>query len=71
MPSPAPEGLDRRLEPLPYEKPDGAACFIAETELLDPKSPDAMLEGMTRRTLFDSLRGPFKRLRRRGKKLPV
>ncbi|WP_338502727.1 phospholipase D-like domain-containing protein [Sphingomonas kaistensis] len=62
---------DRRLEPLPYEKPDDTACFIAETELLDPKSPDAMFEGMTRRTLFDPLRGPFKRLRRRGKKLPV
>ena len=62
---------DRRLEPLPYEKPEGAACFIAETELLDPKSPDAMFESMTRRTLFDPLRGPFKRLRRRGRKLPV
>ncbi|NJC04449.1 phosphatidylserine/phosphatidylglycerophosphate/cardiolipin synthase-like enzyme [Sphingomonas kaistensis] len=62
---------DRRLEPLPYEKPEGAACFIAETELLDPKSPDAMFEGMTRRTLFDPLRGRFKALRRRGKKLPV
>ena len=55
----------------PYEKPEGAACFIADTELLDPKSPDAMFEGMTRRSLFDPLRGRFKRLRRRGKKLPV
>lgn len=62
---------ERRLEPLPYEKPEGAACFIADTELLDPKSPDAMFEGMTRRSLFDPLRGRFKALRKRGKKRPV
>ena len=61
----------RRLEPLPYEKPTGAARFIAETELLDPKSPDAMFEAMTRRTLFDPLRGRLKALRRRRRKLPV
>jgi phosphatidylserine/phosphatidylglycerophosphate/cardiolipin synthase-like enzyme len=64
------EGV-RRLEPLPYEKPTGASKFIAETELLDPKSPDAMFEGMTRRTLFEPLRGRLRGLRRRGRKLPV
>jgi phosphatidylserine/phosphatidylglycerophosphate/cardiolipin synthase-like enzyme len=64
------EGV-RRLEPLPYEKPTGASRFIAETELLDPKSPDAMFEGVTKRTLFEPLRGRFKALRRRGRKLPV
>jgi phosphatidylserine/phosphatidylglycerophosphate/cardiolipin synthase-like enzyme len=64
------EGV-RRLEPLPYEKPTGASKFIAETELLDPKSPDAMFEGMTRRTLFEPLRGRLRALRRRGRKLPV
>jgi phosphatidylserine/phosphatidylglycerophosphate/cardiolipin synthase-like enzyme len=61
----------RRLEPLPYERPTGTSKFIAETELLDPKSPDAMFEAMTRRTLFDPLRGRFAALRRRGRKLPV
>lgn len=64
------EGV-RRLEPLPYEKPTGASKFIAETELLDPKSPDAMFEGMTRRTLFEPLRGRLKALARRGRKLPA
>jgi phosphatidylserine/phosphatidylglycerophosphate/cardiolipin synthase-like enzyme len=64
------EGV-RRLELLPYEKPTGAAKFIAETELLDPRSPDAMFEAMTERTLFRPLRGRFKSLRRRGRRLPV
>jgi phosphatidylserine/phosphatidylglycerophosphate/cardiolipin synthase-like enzyme len=61
----------RHLEPLPYEKPTGISKVIAETELLDPKSPDAMFEAMTRRTLFDPLRGRFAALRRRGRRLPV
>ena len=53
----------RRLEPLPIDDPTGLSRAIAETELLDPKSPDAMFEGMTRRTLFGPLRG---RIGRRG-----
>jgi phosphatidylserine/phosphatidylglycerophosphate/cardiolipin synthase-like enzyme len=60
----------RRLEPLPFAQPTGIAKAIAETELLDPKSPDAMFEGMTERTLFRPLRGRLKSLRRRGRKLP-
>ena len=53
----------RRLEPLPIEEPTGTSRFIAETELLDPKSPDAMFEGMTRRTLFAPLRSRIGRWR--------
>jgi phosphatidylserine/phosphatidylglycerophosphate/cardiolipin synthase-like enzyme len=60
----------RRLQPLAFEQPKGVAKAIAETELLDPKSPDAMFEGMTRRTLFTPLRGRLKALRRRGRLLP-
>lgn len=52
----------KTLALLPIEKPTDAAKFIAETELLDPKSPDAMFEQMTRRSLFDPLR---RRLRTR------
>ena len=61
----------RRLELLPITEPTETERFIAETELLDPKSPDAMFEGMTKRTLFTPLRGRLKALRRRGKRLPV
>jgi phosphatidylserine/phosphatidylglycerophosphate/cardiolipin synthase-like enzyme len=61
----------RRLEPLAFEQPTGIAKAIAETELLDPKSPDAMFEGMTERTLFRPLRGRLKALRRRGKAVPL
>jgi phosphatidylserine/phosphatidylglycerophosphate/cardiolipin synthase-like enzyme len=56
----------RRLEPLPIEQPEGVAAAIADTELLDPKSPDAMFEAMTERSLFDPLRGRLRALRRRG-----
>nr|WP_294171232.1 phospholipase D-like domain-containing protein [uncultured Sphingomonas sp.] len=52
----------RTLAPLPVEEPGETAKFIADTELLDPKSPDAMFEEMTRRSLFD----PFRRRRRRS-----
>ncbi|GAA4000949.1 phospholipase D-like domain-containing protein [Sphingomonas humi] len=61
----------RRLEPLAFEQPTGVAKAIAERELLDPKSPDAMFESMTERTLFKPLRGRLKALRRRGHKLPA
>jgi phosphatidylserine/phosphatidylglycerophosphate/cardiolipin synthase-like enzyme len=60
----------RRLEPLSFEQPTGIAKAIAETELLDPRSPDAMFEGMTERTLFRPLRGRLNALRRRGQTLP-
>jgi phosphatidylserine/phosphatidylglycerophosphate/cardiolipin synthase-like enzyme len=60
----------RRLEPLSFEQPTGIAKAIAETELLDPRSPDAMFEGMTERTLFQPLRGRLKALRRRGHTVP-
>ena len=61
----------RRLEPLPFEKPEGVAKTIAETELLDPKSPDAMFERMTERSLFRPFRGRLKALRHRGKQVPA
>ena len=53
----------RQLAMLPIEKPSDTARFIAETELLDPKSPDAMFEQMTRKSLFDPLRARFRRRR--------
>ena len=59
------EGKGKTLAPLPIETPGEAATFIAETELLDPRSPDAMFEHMTRRSLFD----PLRRLLRRDRRL--
>lgn len=61
----------RRLEPLPFERPAGLTKAIAERELLDPRSPDAMFERMTERTLFRPLRGRLKSLRRRHRKVPA
>ena len=58
-------GPGKSLALLPIEKPTGAAAFIADTELLDPKSPDAMFEGMTRRSLFDPIRSQWRRRMRR------
>jgi len=46
----------RSLVPLPMEEPSEAAEFIADRELLDPKSPDLMFEGMTHKSLFDPIR---------------
>jgi phosphatidylserine/phosphatidylglycerophosphate/cardiolipin synthase-like enzyme len=54
-------GPGKSLALLPVEKPTGAAAFIADTELLDPKSPDAMFEGMTKRSLFDPIRVQWRR----------
>ena len=62
------DGGGKSLALLPIEKPGEAAKFIAETELLDPKSPDAMFEQMTSRSLFDPLR---RRFRRRGRLQPA
>ena len=53
----------KTLVPLWVEDPGSAAKLIADTELLDPKSPDAMFEQVTRRSLFDPLR---RRMRRRS-----
>ncbi|MCW3796344.1 phospholipase D-like domain-containing protein [Sphingomonas sp. BN140010] len=46
----------RTLALLPVARPSDAAAFIADRELLDPKSPQAMFEGMTRRSLFEPIR---------------
>jgi phosphatidylserine/phosphatidylglycerophosphate/cardiolipin synthase-like enzyme len=46
----------RTLELLEFEEPGEVEKFVAETELLDPKSPDMMFENMTKRTLFSGLR---------------
>ena len=48
-------GEGKTLEPLPLEALDAAEDFIAETELLDPESPNAMFEAMTKRTLWSRL----------------
>ncbi|WP_240309579.1 MULTISPECIES: phospholipase D-like domain-containing protein [Sphingomonas] len=53
-------GPGRSLVLLPIEKPSEAAEFIADRELLDPKSPAMMFEGMTHRSLFDPVRQRWK-----------
>jgi phosphatidylserine/phosphatidylglycerophosphate/cardiolipin synthase-like enzyme len=50
----------KTLALLPVEEPGDAAKLIADRELLDPKSPDAMFEQMTRRSLFDAFRRRFR-----------
>ena len=55
-------GEGRTLRLLELEEPSEPGKFIADAELLDPKSPDVMFESMTRRSLFDSFR---RRARRR------
>lgn len=50
----------RTLKLLELEKPGEATAFIADTELLDPKSPDAMFEGFTSKSLFSGLGGWWK-----------
>ena len=60
-------GPGKSLALLPVTKPPATAVLIADTELLDPKSPDAMFEGMTRKTLWDPIRSQWRRRpRRRG-----
>jgi phosphatidylserine/phosphatidylglycerophosphate/cardiolipin synthase-like enzyme len=58
-------GPGRSLALLPVEAPSDAAEFIADRELLDPKSPDLMFEGATRRSLFDPVRQRWHRRRTR------
>jgi phosphatidylserine/phosphatidylglycerophosphate/cardiolipin synthase-like enzyme len=50
----------RTLKLLELEKPGEATAFIADTELLDPKSPDAMFEDFTSKSLFSGLGGWWK-----------
>jgi phosphatidylserine/phosphatidylglycerophosphate/cardiolipin synthase-like enzyme len=47
------EGRSLRL--LDFEEPGEAEKFIADTELLDPESPDAMFEELTRKSLLARL----------------
>ena len=47
----------RSLKLVELEEPGEATAFIADTELLDPKSPDAMFEGFASKSLFSGLRG--------------
>ncbi|MFC7536446.1 phospholipase D-like domain-containing protein [Sphingomonas sp. GCM10030256] len=56
----------RTLQLLEFEKPSEGQKFIADTELLDPKNPDQMFEGFTRRSLFQGLRARFPRRRRQA-----
>lgn len=47
----------RSLRLLELDEPSGTEAFIADTELLDPKSPAAMFEDMTGKSLFAGLGG--------------
>ena len=62
------KGEGKTLRLLEFEKPAGAAKFIADTELLDPESPDCMFEQFTSRSLLGRLREGTRRFRsgRRG-----
>ena len=51
------QGKGRSLKLVEMEEPGEATAFIADTELLDPKSPDAMFEDFTSKSLFSGLRG--------------
>jgi hypothetical protein len=53
----------RSLKLLELEEPGEANAFIADTELLDPKSPDAMFEDFASKSLFSGL-GEWWRARR-------
>jgi len=65
-------GPGRSLALLPVAQPSDAATFIADRELLDPKSPDRMFEGMSRRSLFDPVRRRWRARRgRRGRRAAV
>jgi phosphatidylserine/phosphatidylglycerophosphate/cardiolipin synthase-like enzyme len=50
------KGRGKTVRLLRFKKPKGAAKYIADSELLDPESPDMGFEQMTRRTLFSRLR---------------
>ena len=58
-------GPGRSLALLPVAPPSDAAEFIADRELLDPKSPDLMFEGATRRSLFSPIQQRWRRRRSR------
>ena len=49
------KGKGKTLKLLKFEKPKGGSKFIADTELLDPESPDMMFEGMTHRSLWSHM----------------
>lgn len=55
----------RSLKLLDIEECSDAENFIAETELLDPKSPSAMFEGFARKSLFSGLGGRMRNWRRK------
>ena len=61
-------GKGRTLKLLKFKKPKGASKFIADTELLDPESPDMMFEGMTSRSLWSHLRDGAAAVRSRSKR---
>ncbi|QNM83872.1 phospholipase [Sphingomonas sabuli] len=49
-------GEGKTLKLLEFEKLDGTAKFIADTELLDPESSEMMFEGFTDRSLWSHLK---------------
>ena len=58
-------GPGRSLALLPVAPPSGTASYIADHELLDPKSPEGMFEGLTRRSLLGPIRRRWHGRRRR------
>ena len=61
-------GKGKTLKLLKFKKPKGASKFIADTELLDPESPDMMFEGMTSRSLWAHVRDGAAAVRNRAKR---
>lgn len=57
----------RSLRTLEIEEPDAMDKFIADNELLDPKSADGFFEPLTRRGLFQGFRGRIAGMRGRRK----
>ncbi len=59
----------RSLRTLEVEEPDGLDKFIADNEILDPKSADGFFEPMSRRGLFKGFRKRVAEMRGRRKGL--
>ena len=57
------KGEGKALKLLEIEQPSDVETFIADTELLDPKSPAAMFEDFTSKSLFAGVSGWVRRRR--------
>ena len=61
------QGDGKSLKLLEVEDPGEAGKFIADTELLDPKSPAAMFEEFTHKSLFAGIGGRLRNWRGKAK----